>query len=45
MQKQFEENNRPYVEVEFIFVKHAFYRLRFIRKCLKTITDYTICTK
>ena len=30
MQKQFEENNRPYVEVEFIFVKHAIYGLRFI---------------
>ena len=30
MQKQFEENNRPYVEVEFIFVKRAFYGLRFI---------------
>ena len=30
MQKQFEENNRPYVEVELIFVKRAFYGLRFI---------------
>ena len=30
MQKQFEENSRPYVEVEFIFVKRAFYGLRFI---------------
>ena len=30
MQKQFKENNRPYVEVEFIFVKRAFYGLRFI---------------
>lgn len=30
MQKQFEENNRPHIEVEFIFVKHAFYGLRFI---------------
>ena len=30
MQKQFEENNRPYIEVEFIFVKRAFYGLRFI---------------
>ncbi len=30
MQKQFEENNRPYVEVEFIFVKRTFYGLRFI---------------
>ena len=30
MQKQFEENNRPYVETELIFVKRAFYGLRFI---------------
>lgn len=30
MKKQFEENNRPYVEEEFIFVKCAFYGLRFI---------------
>lgn len=30
MKKQFEENNRPYVEVEFIFVKRTFYGLRFI---------------
>lgn len=30
MQKQFKENNRPYVEVEFIFAKHFLYGLRFI---------------
>ena len=30
MQKQFEENNRPHIEVEFIYVKRSFYGLRFI---------------
>lgn len=43
MRRQFNEENRPNIEVEFLYVKRAFYGLRFInhRKC--TAQQVEIC--
>mgnify|MGYP000845771009 CR=1 FL=1 len=43
MRRQFNEENRPNIEVEFLYVKRAFYGLRFINHGKCTAQQVEIC--
>lgn len=43
MKRQFNEENRPNIEVEFLYVKRAFYGLRFINHGKCTAQQVEIC--
>lgn len=43
MKRQFSEENRPNIEVEFLYIKRSFYGLRFINHGKCTAQQVKIC--